>query len=273
MDCQKFVENCLLEVGIKKDLPGSNAWFRYMTWVGTPEECKRRFGTIPAGAFLFILEQNGKEPERYKADGIGNASHIGIYTGVSGRKIVEMATDAGVWGAAEYNYGDGAIHSSASKGGVVTSKFAGKTIKGGWNMVGLWNALSYGETVDAILNGERGEQTMATATVTAENGTTVNLRSRESTAAGLVARVPIGAEVEVIEQGDEWCKISANGHTGYMMTKFLRMEDEVEKIAVPKAEAEKAYGILGGCMQQFIVNKGDIEAAYDMIGNWLGLRG
>lgn len=54
MDCQKFVEKCLADVGIKKDLAGSNAWFRYMTWTGTPEECKKKFGKVPAGAFLFI---------------------------------------------------------------------------------------------------------------------------------------------------------------------------------------------------------------------------
>ena len=54
MDCQKFVENCLAEVGIKKDLAGSNTWYRYITWTGTPEECKQKFGRIPPGAFLFI---------------------------------------------------------------------------------------------------------------------------------------------------------------------------------------------------------------------------
>ena len=57
------------------------------------------------------------------------------------------------------------------------------------------------------------------------------------------------------------------------MTKFLRMEDEIETITAPKAEAEKAYEMLGGCLKQFLVNKGDIESVYDMIGNWLGLRG
>lgn len=47
MDCQAFVEACLRDVGISEDLPGSNAWYRAMTWVGTPEECKSRFGSIP----------------------------------------------------------------------------------------------------------------------------------------------------------------------------------------------------------------------------------
>ena len=36
MDCQKFVEKCLSDIGIWKDLPGSNAWYRKMTWRGTP---------------------------------------------------------------------------------------------------------------------------------------------------------------------------------------------------------------------------------------------
>ena len=44
MDCQKFVERCMADVGLKMDLPGSNAWYRKMDWVGTPEECKARLG-------------------------------------------------------------------------------------------------------------------------------------------------------------------------------------------------------------------------------------
>ena len=78
MDCQEFVEKTLRKTGIYKNLPGSNAWYREMTWTGSPEECKRRFGSIPKGSFLFILEQDGKEPAKYRGDGIGNASHIGI---------------------------------------------------------------------------------------------------------------------------------------------------------------------------------------------------
>jgi len=31
MDCQEFVEKTLRKVGISKNLPGSNAWYREMT--------------------------------------------------------------------------------------------------------------------------------------------------------------------------------------------------------------------------------------------------
>ena len=97
MDCQKFIEWCLKQCGLDKDLAGSNAWFREV-WnngvIMTPEECVARLGTVPAGAFLFILEDDGGEPERYKADGLGNASHIGIVTGGSDIHNVAFLPDA-----------------------------------------------------------------------------------------------------------------------------------------------------------------------------------
>ena len=126
MDCQAFVEQCLRDCGREINLAGSNAWIRFVMdhgWVGTPEECVQQHGRIPKGAFLFILEQDGKEPAKYQGDGIGNASHIGLVT---------------------MPEGEGAIHSSASRGCVCESRFEGKTIRnGGWNRVGLWADVAY----------------------------------------------------------------------------------------------------------------------------------
>ena len=129
MDCQAFVEQCLNVAGLSINLAGSNAWYRAMDWTGTPEECIEALGFIPPGAFLFILENDGGEPAKYKADGLGNASHIGLVTGI----------------------GKGAIHSSYSRGGVYESEFKGRTINGGWNRVGLWKRVSYGDAVDRWL--------------------------------------------------------------------------------------------------------------------------
>ena len=130
MDCQAFVERCLYDAGLSVNLAGSNAWYRAMTWTGTPEECRAIFGTIPVGAFLYILEFDGGERARGYYDGIGNSSHMGLYIGRNG----------------------GAIHSSYSRGGVYYSSFSGSTINGGWNRVGLWKRLDYGSTVNAILS-------------------------------------------------------------------------------------------------------------------------
>ena len=84
MDCQAFVERVMRDCGLKMDLGGSNSWYREVMkhgWVGTPEECKKIFGVIPKGALLFIHAFDGKEPEKYRKDGKGNAKHIGYKTG------------------------------------------------------------------------------------------------------------------------------------------------------------------------------------------------
>lgn len=125
MDCQAFYEKCLSDLGYNKNLAGSNAWYRYIMEHGrilTPEECVRELGRVPKGAALFIHAYDGKEPEKYKPDGLGNASHIGICTMPRGK---------------------GAIASSKSRGCVAESDFKGKSINGGWNEVGLPDFVSF----------------------------------------------------------------------------------------------------------------------------------
>ena len=226
MDCQAFVERCLADIGILKDLAGSNTWYREVArhgWVGTPEECKKKYGSIPKGAFLFIQTNDGKEPKQYQGDGIGNISHIGLYTGT----------------------GDGAIHSSKSKGCVCQSVFKGRSINGGWNRVGLWDRIDYGvESQDE----SEGKQ-MAIATVWADGGSTVNLRTKPTSSASLVDRIPIGTEAEVETESGDWSYIHVNGKSGYMMTKYLVSEVPEKaddgKIAVDRELLETAYRQIG----------------------------
>ena len=109
-DCQAFVEGCVKDCGGKMDYAGSNDMFRNAC-APLPID-----GTPPVGALLFIHALDGGEPERYKADGKGNASHVGIYAG-NGE----------------------AVHSSKSKGGVVVSP-----LKGGWTHFGLAKEIDYG---------------------------------------------------------------------------------------------------------------------------------
>lgn len=212
MDCQAFVERCMRDCGLHEDLPGSNAWYRQVMrngWVGSPEECLREFGEIPKGALLFILKHDGKEPEKYKPDGIGNASHIGIKTGRN----------------------DGAINSSSSRGCVATSKFKDKTIpNGGWNRVGLYDKFDYGKSINWILDHEggeppEGEVVQLQAKVTAPTGATVNLRKTKN--GDLLDRVPVGSTIMVVDYGPEWCKVVFAGMTGWMMTKFIDFEGQV----------------------------------------------
>lgn len=232
MDCQAFVERCLKDCGISKDLAGSNAWYRFLMqngWVGSPEACKSKFGSIPVGAFLFICEQNGKEPAKYIGDGVGNVSHIGLYTGMKGKEMVRMGLEKGNLKALAYNYGDGGLHSSASRGSVCTTKFSGKTINGGWNRVGLWNRLDYGEHINSLLgSGKKDEVNIVVEYAKVKDGA-LNLRSEKSTSSERITQIPSGATVGVVEHGSEWCKVVYNAYTGYAMTKFLGFEDSSDK--------------------------------------------
>ena len=242
LDCQKFVEKALADAGIKKDLAGSNAWFREVMkngWIGSPEECKKQFGTIPRGAFLFILTQDGREPEKYHDDGIGNASHIGIYTGMTGSKMCEMS---GVPDADRYNFGDGAIHSSSSRGCVCTSRFFGKTINGGWNRIGIWNQIDY----------SGGDETVfVTYFAKVVGGGALNLRTEPNKDSERLCQMPEGSIVTVTDELSGWSQVKYYDMEGYAMSKYLEeikeggnQDEETDFVKVPKAELEKVFGII-----------------------------
>ncbi len=209
MDCQGFVERCLADCGNHTDLGGSNSWFRECLkngWVGTPEDCRKEFGNVPVGAFLFILEAvSSGTPAKFRNDGIGDATHMGIVTGND----------------------KGAIHSSKSRGGVCESEFHGKTVKnGGWNRVGLWlkevdyhlstdSGLSDGSDGGSGLSGYRNSSEVQPelCRVSVPDGTNVISRKGPGKYYGmsLAGRIPNGAMVEIMNRVDksagEWCRI------------------------------------------------------------------
>lgn len=255
LDCQAFVEKCLRDCGNSTNLAGSNAWYRKVMqegWVGSPEECKKQFGMIPVGAFLFILSDNGKEPEKYKKDGIGNASHIGIYTSLTGKQMVQMAKDDGNAIAGAFNYGNGAIHSSSTYGAVCTSNFAGKAINGGWNRIGLWNKIDYGIGLWNQPEEEAGGKTMAGYQAKVVGGR-LNLREQPSSGASKVCQIPDGEVVNVTDETGNWAKTSYSGNTGWVIKDYL--------------EPVTADG------DTIAVNRKRLEALYDELGDMLGLRG
>ena len=87
LDCQGFVEAVLKEIGVRKDngkpydWRGSNSMYRnYLSWRGSVEDCIKKFGSVPVGAFVYIWEPTGEQEKGY-TDGLGNAKHVGIYCG------------------------------------------------------------------------------------------------------------------------------------------------------------------------------------------------
>lgn len=139
MDCQGLCEYLLIRCGVPKkecNLSGSNAHWRACVWRGTPEACAARFGRVPAGAWVFIVnEEDGGAPAKYRGDGLGDACHMGVYVG------------KGV-----------ALHASASRGCVAESRFEGKTVaNGGWNRVGLPRWIDFGLDAQDGAAGEGGD--------------------------------------------------------------------------------------------------------------------
>lgn len=104
-----------------------------------------------------------------------------------------------------------------------------------------------------------------TATVVADSGSTVKMRSKPSTSDGLYWEVPVGALVQVAEVSGEWAKVRYGDRTGYMMAKFLVMDaptqgatqttpgsnqgDASEIISVQRAALQAVYDALGSILQ------------------------
>ena len=103
LDCQGFVEQVLKDLDIRKEngsfynWKGSNSmWRNHIKWRGSIEECKTKFGCIPNGAFLFLLKWDGGEKGRGYNDGLGNASHVGLYLGTSPLPCMDSQSSRGV---------------------------------------------------------------------------------------------------------------------------------------------------------------------------------
>lgn len=224
MDCQGLVEYVIRQLGMKASWKGSNAMYRACTWTGTPEECKRIHGSIPQGALLFILTNDGGEVSKGYSDGKGNASHVGVYTA----------------------QGDGAVHASSSRGCVCSSRFKGKTIpNGGWNRIGLLPGISYGLGGDGM---EEKDTSIAVATVSTEGGP-LNLRVKANGA--LLDRIPDGETITVLEKKGNWCRVQWKSLIGYVATAYLAFETGSETgdlIQVSKNELQEIYDRLGGLL-------------------------
>lgn len=65
----------------------------------------------------------------------------------------------------------------------------------------------------------------ATAVVTTQSGS-LNLREQARSGSAILTRIPQYATIAVHERGAEWCHVTYNGVTGYVMTVFLTFQDE-----------------------------------------------
>lgn len=91
----------------------------------------------------------------------------------------------------------------------------------------------------------KGDKTM-TASVYADSGGTVNMRASQSSKGKLIEKVPVGTEVEVLEFGDTWSRIRYGSKTGFMMNKYLSVDEKAEDvITVKRSDLLDIYKRLG----------------------------
>lgn len=76
------------------------------------------------------------------------------------------------------------------------------------------------EDLDEDEDEEGEEDEEGNTFVVANAKGTVNLRQKPSTSAKVVLAVPVGSDVQVTEDGDDWCKVKVTVE-GYMMSKYL----------------------------------------------------
>lgn len=122
--------------------------------------------------------------------------------------------------------------------GIVTDTKLGKWTHRGW-------------LAKVSQEGDTPMSEVKTAVITADSGSTVNLRSKPDGA--LIDRVPVGATVTVSGHQDGWSRIAYNGQTGWMMDKYLSTEGaapdqsdgDTVRITVPRAAAEHLRDALG----------------------------
>ena len=98
------------------------------------------------------------------------------------------------------------IEASSTKVGVIKSKITNSK----WNEWGELKGVDYTDVAGDIAGG------VGSAVV---NAVKVALRSGPSTNDSILTRVDKGERVQVL--GDSWTKVTYQGKTGYMMTKFL----------------------------------------------------
>ena len=131
---------------------------------------------------------------------------------------------------------------------------------GKWDFHGWLNMISKED-----MTQEGGEQGMQTVVLYGGILTSpINLRVSDSLRSPILTTVPQYSIVELVAAGKEWTRVRHEGREVYVQTVFVHPIGEASPDAAPGSEA---------CEGQITVSRKKLEALYDEIGDWLGLRG
>ena len=188
-------------------------------------------GELNLGEVVYKARMPGQTgydlPERYGADPDNrDYYHIGVVTAVEPLEITHCTGP-----------------------GIVRDTKLGK-----WTYRGRLKKVDY--------DGTEGMETMVqTATVVADSGDDVKMRSTPSQTDGLYWKVPVGDKVQVAYVEGEWAKVRHQGRTGYMMVEYLEMDAQE-----PPASGSSS-GSTGG--ELITIQRAALQAVYDTLGSIL----
>lgn len=217
IDCSGAWVRCYKKHGFNI-LHGSNSIYR--------KECSST-GQISSnadlkiGMMVFKNRFDGKEPEKFQNDGLGNFYHIGAVTSIN-PLVITHATSPNAKQDTKFN-----------------------SNRNGWTHWGIGNKV---EISDVVINDgtNGGNETVATSgelqdkncKVVTENKSSVNMRKEDNKKGALVVRVPDGETVLVTSDsgnsyvGVRWEDVAGTYknigkvYTGYMAREFLTIYDE-----------------------------------------------
>ena len=115
-DCVGFTNLVRRTVGLGNLFNGTNTMWRdgSLVWQGTIAQAQSQFGGLPQGCYLFKIKPESDPtyndppiPSQYYMDGIGNVTHVGIYTnmglgvmqsgGYGGSGVHDSTYDSSYW--------------------------------------------------------------------------------------------------------------------------------------------------------------------------------
>ena len=127
--------------------------------------------------------------------------------------------------------------------------------------LGKWTYRGRLEKVDYDGTSQEVGTMVQTATVVADSGDDVKMRSTPSKTDGLYYKVPVGATVQVASVDGEWAKVRYQDRTGYMMVEYLEMD-----VQEPPTSGSSS-GSTGG--ELITVQRAALQAVYDALGSLL----
>ena len=210
-DCIGSIWKILEKYGAKTDLVGSN-WFarhelRNMRPLYSADQLYDGCAVLKS---ILPGEPGYNLPPRYEkhVDQI-DYNHIGI--GTSAGKIYDST---------RYSNSKGEYVRNGP--GISTAKISSSS----WDIIADFEDVNGSDPGVIILPGEEN-QIMETMRVYAEKGSTVNLRSFPSIKDNnVIAMVPIGTEVIVLEASAKWTKVRFGHMDGWMLNEFLVVAGE-----------------------------------------------